>query len=162
MLKKHLLSFVITAAFTAAPAASFAAGAADKIAVTDPYVRLVPPGQKQTGAYLLLRNADSAGHALVKADSPAADTVELHTVVWENGVNRMRPVPKMDVAASGETQLKPGAFHIMLIGLKRELKEGDMVSLTLGFEDGSSKTVNAPVRPVVMKTNAAHSEHSGH
>lgn len=159
MSKHPVQTLLVAAALSAVPTAGFATGAADKISVTDPYVRLVPPGQKQTGAYLLLKNADSTGHALVKVDNPAADKVELHTVVWEGGVNKMRPVPKIDVAAGGETQLKPGSLHIMLIGLKRELKEGDTIPLTLGFEDGSSKTVNATVRPVVMKTETGHSGH---
>lgn len=51
---------------------------------------------------------------------------------------KMRPVPAIAVKAHGQTQLKPGSFHIMLIELKQPLKEGETVALTLGFDDGTA------------------------
>lgn len=133
---------------------------ADKAAATvtagDPYVRLVPAGMEQTGAYVLLKNSDKSDHALVKAASPAARVVELHTVIDEGGMKKMRQVPKMDIQAGGETQLKPGGLHIMLIGLKEPLKEGAEVPITLIFEDASEIALKAPVRPVVMPAKPAH------
>lgn len=129
--------------------------AASTVTAADPYVRLVPAGSEQTGAYAILRNGDRSDHALVRASSPAARVVELHTVIDENGVKKMRPVPKMDVKAGAETQLKPGGLHIMLIGLKEPLKEGVEVPITLTFEDGSEIAVKAPVRPVVRPAKPA-------
>lgn len=133
---------------------------ADKAVATvtagDPYVRLVPAGTGQTSAYVLLRNGDNSAHALVKAASPAARIVELHTVVDEGGVKKMRPVPKMDIQAGSETHLKPGGLHIMLIDLKEPLKEGAEVPITLTFEDESEIALKAPVRPVVMPAKPAH------
>ena len=57
----------------------------------------------------------------------------------------MRAVPAIEIKAKGETALKPGGLHIMLIDLKQPLKEGGSVAVTLGFADGSSKVVEAPV-----------------
>jgi hypothetical protein len=145
---RTMLSLAILA-LAAAPGA-WAAGAADRIEVHEPSVRAVPSGQDQTGAYMKLRNADQKDHALVKAASPAARSVELHTVVDEGGMKMMRPVAKMDVKAGAETELRPGGLHIMLIGLTRPLAEGASVPLTLTFEDGSSKQVSAPVRAIAM------------
>jgi copper(I)-binding protein len=144
---RQILFPAVAATVLAAPTA-WAAGAAERISITDPYVRLLPPGRDETGAYLKLANDDAVDHALVRAASPAARVVELHTVVDEGGVKKMRPVPKMDVKAGGQTELKPGGLHIMLIGLKAPLKESDKVELTLTFEDGSSTQVSAPVKPV--------------
>jgi copper(I)-binding protein len=142
-----LAGLVVT--LTAVPVL-WAADAANSIQVSDPSVRAVPSGQNQTGAYLTLHNTDKQNHALVKATSPMAQTTELHTVVDKGGMKMMRPVPMMDIPAGGATKLQPGGLHIMLIGLKQPLREGANVPITLGFEDGSSKEVLAPVRPIAM------------
>lgn len=147
-MRKPLLSMTIFAAALAATPALWAAGAADAIHTMEPSVRMVPPGQDQTGAYVTLHNMDKRDHALVKATSPAARATELHTVVDEGGMKKMRPVPKIDIPAGGQTKLQPGGLHIMLIGLKQPLAEGASVPITLTFEDGSSKQINAPVRAI--------------
>lgn len=141
---KQSLSLLFFAATLVAPIHAIAAGAT--VQVADPYVRAVPAGQDQTAAYMILRNTGERDVALVKAESPAARAVELHTVISEGGMMKMRPVPKMEVKAGGETKLQPGGFHIMLIGMKEPLKEGASVSLTLNFDDGSKLGVTAPVR----------------
>ena len=156
-MNRKTLAPVFFATILAAPLA-FASGA-DTIMVMDPSVRAVPPGQDQTAAYLTLHNQDKQDHALVKAASPAAKVVELHTVIHENGVMKMRPVEKMEVKAGTRTELKPGGLHIMLIGLKAALKEGDKVSLTLGFEDGSHKAIEAVVKPIMPGMKMKHGQH---
>ena len=147
MTKTTLSLTILAAAFATSPAL-WAAGAADSIQTAEPSVRMVPPGQNQTGAYLTLRNTGKQDHALVKAASPAAHNTELHTVVDEDGMKKMRPVAKMDIKAGSETKLQPGGLHIMLIGLKQPLHEGANVAITLTFEDGSSKDISAPVRAI--------------
>lgn len=152
---KPLLSLSIVAALAVSPAL-WAAGAADTIHAMEPSVRMVPPGQDQTGAYVTLHNMDKRDHALAKAASPAARATELHTVVDEGGMKKMRPVPKIDIAAGGQVKLQPGGLHIMLIGLKQPLAEGTNVSITLGFEDGSSKDISAPVRAITAPGAMKH------
>jgi copper(I)-binding protein len=153
----------VTAAFAlsalvAAPA--WAAGtAAEKITANDPFVRLVPPGTANTGAFMVIKNADDKDHKLVKAESPVSKVVELHTHVAEGGVMKMRPVKDIEIKAKGEAVLKPGSLHIMLINLKQELKEGDNVPITLTFEDGSTKKVEAPVRKI--QTEMKMEKHDG-
>jgi copper(I)-binding protein len=129
-----------------ASTAAFAAGAADSVQVVNPYVRAVPPGARATGAFMTLKNEGSADAKLVKAESTAAKLVQLHSHVDVNGVMQMREVPAFDIKSKGETQLKPGSYHIMLIDPTVSLKPGDKVALTLRFADGSSKQVEAPVK----------------
>lgn len=133
-------------AMIAAPA--FAGTAAESISVNDPYVRIVPPGMTNTGAFMAIKNADSMDHKLVKAESSASKATELHTHTNEGGVMKMRPVKDIEIKAKGEAVLKPGSLHVMLIGLKQELKAGDNVTVTLTFEDGSSKKVDVPARMI--------------
>ncbi len=121
------------------------AGSADLISVEQPYVRLAPPNAPATGAFMQLRNAGERDVKLLKASNPVSRVTELHTHINDNGVMKMRPVPGIDIKAKGEAVLQPGGLHVMLIDLKAPLKEGDLVPLTLQFDDGSEKTVQAPV-----------------
>lgn len=118
--------------------------------IHDPYVRLVPPGTKTSGTFMVIKNTSSVDRQLLKAESPAAQMVQLHTHLNENGVMKMREVQNIDIKANSQTELKPGGYHIMLINLMQELKEGDIVPITLSFDDGSKKLIQAPVRKLQM------------
>jgi copper(I)-binding protein len=98
-----------------------------------------------SAAYLTITNGGGTADALLKAESDVANSVELHTMTMTNNVMTMSPVDKIDVPANGKAELKPGSFHVMLIGLKHDLKEGDVVKLTLTFQNAGKIEVNAPV-----------------
>ena len=96
--------------------------------------------------YVTITNRSAEPDALVSATTDAATTVELHETVQEGGVMKMRPRPKFEVAGGGRLEMKPGGYHIMLLGLKHDLKPGDTVSVTVTFEKAGRMTVEAPVR----------------
>jgi hypothetical protein len=121
------------------------AGSADQVTVDNPYVRLAPPNAPATGAFMVIRNNGDKDVKVVKADNPLSRATELHTHINDGGVMKMRPVPAIDIKAKGEAVLKPGGLHVMLIDLKAPMKEGDSVPVTLTFDDGSSKQVDARV-----------------
>lgn len=132
------------------------ASAADSaLRIDAPYVRLVPPNAPASAAFMLISNSGSAQRQLVKAQSPVAQTVELHTHVDDHGVMKMRPVANIAVDANSQVELKPGSYHIMLTGLKQPLNEGDAVPITLIFDDGSSQQISAPVRKIQAAAPAA-------
>lgn len=136
------------------------AGAADSVTVQDPYVRLAPPNAPATGAFMVIRNGGDKDVKVVSASNPASKVTELHTHLNEGGVMKMRPVPAIDIKAKGEAVLKPGGLHVMLIDLKAPMKEGDVVPITLGFDDGSSKQVDAKVvRPTAAAMPMDHKHH---
>ena len=125
---------------TAVVAGQFTASAA--------YARAVAPGQPNSAVFLQLQNKDSKAHALVSASSEVSAAVELHNHVNEGGVMKMRKVEKIDLPAGKTVALKPGSFHIMLIGLKKPLKVGEKVDLSLSLEDGTSLKLSAPVQEI--------------
>ncbi|HEY1015512.1 MAG TPA: copper chaperone PCu(A)C, partial [Herpetosiphonaceae bacterium] len=98
-----------------------------------------------SAAYMRIANAGAA-ERLVKAESPVAGTVELHTVEDQNGVMAMRPVAAIEIPAQGSAELKPGGFHVMLIDVQRELRAGDTFTVTLTFEQAGAVTVPVTVR----------------
>ncbi len=119
-----------------------------QVEVTDPWVRGTVAGQKSTGAFMTLKSATAA--RLVEVKSPAAAVVEVHEMVMDVDVMRMRAVPSLDLPAGKPVEFKPGAYHVMLIDLKAPLKAGDKVPLSLVIEgkDGARKTLElqVPVR----------------
>lgn len=138
---------------------TFAAESA--LTIQDPYVRLAPPNAPATGAFMLIKNAGKTDRKLVKADSPVAKNVELHNHINENGVMKMRQVQEIAVKANAQAELKPGSYHVMLIGMHKPLEEGQSVPITLGFDDGSTLQVNAPVRKLQMTMPANNGMNAG-
>lgn len=122
------------------------AAASDNVTVHEPYVRLAPPNAPATAAFMVIKNGGETDVKVVKADNPASKATELHTHLNEGGVMKMRPVTAIDIKAKGEAVLKPGGLHVMLINLNAAMKEGDLVPITLTFDDGSSKKVEAKVQ----------------
>jgi copper(I)-binding protein len=118
------------------------------VSVEDAWVRGTVAAQKATGAFMRL--TAEADTRLVGAQCPVADVTEVHEMVMENDVMKMRPLPTLALPAGQPVDLKPGGYHIMLIGLKGPLEEGAVVPITLRFAaaDGSvaEQVVEAPVR----------------
>lgn len=148
----RLRHLVLLLAVTATlPIANPLLAAEAELTISDYYVRMVPPGTPTSGAFMTIKNGGSSDRTLVKADSPAAKSVELHTHINDQGMMKMRPVKAIDIKAHGQAELKPGSYHIMLIDLKQTLKEGETVPLTLTFDDGSTRKIDAPIkRPQAM------------
>lgn len=113
------------------------------------WVRLVPPVVRDTAAYLTLENRGKTPLRLVGAETPVAQRVSLHQDYREqregHAVLGMRPLPHLDIPPGGKVEFRPGRYHLMLEGLKRPLKAGEKVELTLRFADGTKLKVILPV-----------------
>jgi len=138
-----------------------AAPAWAQVQVKEAWVRATVAHQSVSGAFMQLSSARDA--RLVEVRSPVAGAVELHEMRDDKGVMRMRPVTGVDLPAGRSVELKPGGYHVMLMGLKRQLIVGESVPLTLVLEgrDGKRETleIKAPVRPL---NTAAEPAHKGH
>jgi periplasmic copper chaperone A len=120
--------------FTSTPALA-------QVKVEKAWARASAPGAKVAAGYMLIRNASAAPDRLVAVTSPVAGRVETHVHIREGDIVRMREVKGYDIPANGMLELEPGGAHLMLVGLKRPLKEGETVPATLKFEKaGEVKT----------------------
>ncbi|MGH9763366.1 MAG: copper chaperone PCu(A)C, partial [Blastocatellia bacterium] len=117
---------------------------AEQLSIVDPWIQEMPPSMNLTAAHLVIDNRTGKETALVAASTDVAGAVELHRAETDNGMMRMIKLDRIPLP-TGKTDLT-GELHIMLIGLKAPLKEGDRVPLTLHFENGAAVTVMAPVR----------------
>jgi copper(I)-binding protein len=123
------------------------------ISVTDAWARSSSATVSAAAAYATITNAGTTADALVSASSPAAATVEVHETVTmgspaasSGGMMGMQPVARVEIPAGGTLQLQPGSYHVMLIGLTRDLVTGATIDLTLTFEKAGPITVKAQVR----------------
>ena len=118
------------------------------VTVSDAWARATRPGQKVGAAYMTLQSP--ADTALVKVESPAAGTVEIHTMTMNDGVMKMRMLENLPLKANETVKLAPGGFHLMLFDLAKPLQAGETVQLTLHFKDSAGNTsslrTDAPVR----------------
>jgi copper(I)-binding protein len=115
------------------------------ITVSEAWVRPSPMMERAGAAYMVLQNNGAAEDKLLSVESDVAKTLELHETKESGGMMSMSPVPNIPVPANGKAGLEPGGFHVMLIGLNRELKAGDKVQLTLNFEKAGKVPVTAEV-----------------
>lgn len=126
-----------------------------QVDVSDAWVRGTVPAQTASGAFMTIHAHEAA--KLVGVSSPVA-TAELHEMKMDtNNVMRMRQVPSLDLPKMQDVQLKPGGYHVMLMGLKQQLKAGDSVPITLKFEQGGKvieQTVKAEVRDVTASAQS--------
>ncbi|CCQ75741.1 copper chaperone PCu(A)C [Magnetospira sp. QH-2] len=103
-------------------------------------------GMARAGAAFMQIENKGAEDKLVSASADVSKVVELHTHLMSDGVMRMRQVPNVPVPAGGKAELKPGSYHVMFMGLKEPLKEGQKFPVTLTFEKAGSTTVQVTVK----------------
>ena len=114
--------------------------------VRDAWTRESPMVDLAGAAYMIIHNNSDADDALIGASSPAAEVVEIHlSSMDDEGMMSMQQVEEIPIPAHGDAILKPGSYHIMLIGLVEPLTEGSEVELSLEFMTAEPQTVGAPV-----------------
>jgi periplasmic copper chaperone A len=127
-----LLALALTTGASDAIADDYSIGT---LQIGNPWTRATPKGSTVAGAYMKITNKGSAPDRLVGGTTAVADRFEVHSMVMEQGVAKMRPVEGGLEIKPGETvELKPGSFHVMLTGLTRPLEKGQKMKATLQFE----------------------------
>ena len=121
-----------------------------EIAVVHPWARATASTAKTGAAFMIIRNGGADADRLVGVSSSVSRKAGLHKSLIEDGIMKMRPADVIDVPAGGMVMLKPGSYHVMFMGLKGPLKEGDSFPLSLVFE----KAGEIEVMVTVMKAGA--------
>ncbi len=122
------------------------------VVVKDAWVRGTVAGQMATGAFMELQASEDV--KLVGAASAAAGVVEVHEMSMDNGVMKMRALPKLDLPAGKAVALRPGGYHIMLMDLKKPMLKGETIPLTLKIEGKDKKVSSIEVKAEVRELTA--------
>lgn len=128
------------------------------IQIDKPWARATPAGAKTGAAYMTIDNKSDQPDRLTGASSDVAKTLQIHEMKVVDGVMKMREIPGgLPVPAGGSVTLKPGGYHVMLIGLNKALKKGEKIPLTLVFEKAGKVSIEVPVESM----GAMHSDMPG-
>jgi copper(I)-binding protein len=126
------------------------------LTIEDAYVRATPPHTQNSAAFMLIKNNSDASLELVSASSDIAERVELHSHIMNDGMMQMRQVKSITIDANDSAELRPGSFHVMFLGLKSPLAEGDSVKLKLYFDNGEEIVIDAPIKKITMQKKMKH------
>ena len=126
--------------------ASIAAVFGANVEIDGAYARASIPNVPNSAAFFVIKNNSDKDIAITSANSDIAEKNELHTHIKENQMLKMMKIEKLVVPAKSSLELKSGGDHVMLMGLKKELKVGDEISLELSFSDGDKKSIKVPVK----------------
>jgi copper(I)-binding protein len=139
-----LIAGFLSLAAATAHARDYKVGSLD---IVDPWSRATPKGATVGAGYMKITNTGTALDRLISGSSDVAPTFEVHEMTMDNGVAKMRPIKGGLEIKPGETvELKPGSFHVMLVGLKKPLTAGDHIKATLVFEKAGKVDVEYDVR----------------
>lgn len=131
------------------------ATAAQAQTVTDGWVRPSVQGQSATGAFMSIKAKETT--RLVGVITPVAGVAEVHEMTMDGGVMKMRAVDSgLEIPAGKTLELKPGAYHVMLMDLKATLSKGSTVPLTLLFKDGKGVESRVELQLPVALSASAH------
>jgi copper(I)-binding protein len=137
-------------AFLVAAAVFASAAAHAQVTVADPWVRTTVAQQTTTAAYMTITSLK--GGKLVDASSPVAASAQVHEMKMDGDMMKMRSVDTLPLPMGKPVELKPGGYHMMLMGLKAPLKAGDVVPIKLVIEDAKGQRKTVDVKAVARQT----------
>jgi len=124
------------------------------LTIVNAWARATPPGAKVAGGYLTIRNDGDRPDRLVGGTADFAGRVEIHEMKMEGEVMKMAPLADgIEIPPGGEILLKPGGLHVMFMGLKRPLAEGEAAAVTLTFERAGAIELPFAVAPMGAKSH---------
>ena len=129
---------------------------AGDLQIGHPWTRATPTGASTAAGYVKITNNGKETDTLLGASAEEADKVEIHEMTMENDVMKMRQRKDGVPIKPGETiELKPGALHLMVIGVKAPFKQGAMVKGTLTFANAGTVPVEFKVEAIGSSAPAA-------
>jgi hypothetical protein len=142
---KRILLTAICMSLLALPAQA-ADVMAGMLKISAPWARATPKGASVGGGYMTITNTGTAPDRLTGGSTTVSRKFELHEMSMDNGVMKMRPLASGIEIKPGQTvELKPGGYHVMLVGMKEQLKAGDHFKATLEFAKAGKVDVDFTV-----------------
>jgi periplasmic copper chaperone A len=134
-----------------------------QLRIGHPWTRATAPSAKVAAGYLTIRNTGGQADRLISASFTSSGSVELHEMAVDNGVMRMRELPRgIDIAPGQTVELKPGGLHLMFMDLKTGLREGGAVKGALVFEKAGLIEVDFKVEAMGARSGQAGHDHGHH
>lgn len=160
-LARAIVGLAVFSYVLVAPARAEEVRAGDLV-ISQAWSRATPGGAKIGGGYLTIENKGSAPDRLTGGSTEVAGKVQLHEMAMNDGVMKMRPLDKGLTIEPGKTvKLAPGGYHLMLVDLKRALKQGEQVAVTLEFEKAGKVNLSLDVQGMGAQAPGADGHEGG-
>jgi len=134
---------------------------ADEVKVSKAWTRATAPGQDSASVQLTITSKKDA--TLVGVASGSAQSGEIHSMVMEGDVMKMRALESLPLPAKTPVTLGADGNHLMLVGLKNPLKAGRKLpfALTVKFADGRTSVIRvlAAIKPLETTGDEGHEHH---
>jgi periplasmic copper chaperone A len=145
LLRAGLLGAAVLLVGGIAAAETYSAGSLE---IVNPWARATPKGATVGGGFLTITNKGTEPDRLIGGSAAPASRFEMHTTVTEDGVAKMRQVDGLEIKPGETVELKPGGMHLMLMGLKQPLQQGQTVKGTLVFEKAGTVAIEFTVQAI--------------
>ena len=147
---KHALVIVTMTGFT-----TFAQA---ELKISNAWVKPTVPGQPVAGGYMAITSDKDI--EIIEVLSPVAGKAEIHSMSMEGNIMRMKKLNQLQLKAGKVVELKPGGFHIMLMELKHQIKQAEVVPISLVTQDGNGKKATITIKAIatVPKTSESPSD----
>jgi hypothetical protein len=117
--------------------------------ISAPWARATPKGASVGGGYMKITNTGTAPDRLLGGATDVANRFEVHEMSMDNGVMKMRAVTGgLEIKPGQTVELKPGGYHVMLMGMKEQLVQGQHFKATLEFAKAGKVDVDFAIEGV--------------
>jgi periplasmic copper chaperone A len=135
---------------------------AGSLAISGPWSRATPEGAQTAIGYMTIRNNGTTTDRLIGGSFDVAETFELHSMVMENGIAKMRELKDVEIKPGQTIEFKPGGSHVMFVNLKRPLSKGEHIKGTLIFEHAGTVQVEYSVEGIGAQISPGDMEQMRH
>lgn len=151
-----VIAYCITAN---AMATDYKAGA---LAINNPWSRATPKGAQTAIGYMTIKNNGATTDRLIHGSIAFADTFELHSMVMENGIAKMRELKYVEIKPGQTIEFKPGGSHVMFVNLTHPLSKGEHINGTLIFEHAGSVQIQYSVEGIGAQSSPSDMKQMQH
>ena len=132
------------------------------LAISGPWSRATPEGAQTAIGYMTIKNSGATTDRLIGGSFDVADTFELHSMVMENGIAKMRELKEVEIKPGQTIDFKPGGSHVMFVNLKHPLSKGEHIKGTLIFEHAGTVQVEYRVEGIGAQISPGDMEQMRH
>jgi periplasmic copper chaperone A len=146
-------------AYSVSATALAAAYKAGSIEIENPWSRATPKGASTAIGYMAIKNNGTTPDRLIGGSVDVAASFQLHSMVMENGIAKMRDLSGIDIKPGQTIEFKPGSSHAMFVNLKHPLSKGEHVKGTLIFEHAGTVQIEYDVEGIGAQRGPMKMEH---
>lgn len=130
--------------------------------ISAPWARATPKGASVGGGYMTITNMGTTPDRLIGGATDIASRFEVHEMSMDNGVMKMRELGQgLEIKPGAKVEFKPGGYHVMFMGLKQQLVQGQSFKATLQFEKAGNVEVAFPIEAIAAQGSGAGGHSSG-